>query len=439
MRNLFHEPIWFSAQLFQPPTFPQYKGKSKVDIVIAGAGITGLSAAYHLLRAGYSVALFEKEKIGSGATGASTGILNQELDLDLTKLIECGRAQYAGAIRKFSEDSIQAVEDFVKIHNLLCDFKRVSTLTLVRDKDTLSKIAEAVTLQQSIGFNVKFLTREELRGRLAVNAWGAREDVNDAVIDPYSFVQQLARLVKSNGGLIYENTPVISYHENGPGVEFVTPHGVINSAYGITAWGASPKNLGLSYPIRTTVIATEPLTNEKLKSLRWQNGESLLDTYRIYHYARRTGDNRILFGGEDAGINGHVANKDLETAGMLRKSLVSLFPQLSDIKITHVWSGVFEQTADDLPYIKKEGKCGRILMAGGYGGSGIALGFMFGKEISQLTKNTYSPLEELFGLKKRNLLFKLSSSRFIPNIFKKSAVSLYLKYLHFRDFIQYRT
>jgi len=55
--------------------FPALDRDAKVDVAIVGAGIAGISCAFHLQTAGYKVAVLEREEVGSSATGASSGIL----------------------------------------------------------------------------------------------------------------------------------------------------------------------------------------------------------------------------------------------------------------------------------------------------------------------------------------------------------------------------
>jgi glycine/D-amino acid oxidase-like deaminating enzyme len=63
-------PLWPVTE-----RFPRLERDSNVDVVIVGAGIAGISCAFHLQNAGYKVLVLEKDEVGVAATGASSGIL----------------------------------------------------------------------------------------------------------------------------------------------------------------------------------------------------------------------------------------------------------------------------------------------------------------------------------------------------------------------------
>ena len=57
------------------PVLPAISGDQKADVVIVGAGFTGLSAAYHLSQSGIDAIVVEAEDVGWGASGRNGGML----------------------------------------------------------------------------------------------------------------------------------------------------------------------------------------------------------------------------------------------------------------------------------------------------------------------------------------------------------------------------
>ena len=436
-KAIIHEPIWFSGQ--DPLSFPKHEGKTAVDVVVVGGGVTGLSAAYHLAKRGYSVALLEKNTIGSGATGASTGILNIEIDVDLAKFKKSRRLDRATAIREFSKEAIQYLDDFIHSKNIVCDFERTSMIKLVLKDCQRREVKSEVEFKQSLGFEIRFLNKEELQKRINVNALGALEELNDGIMNPYAFLRGLSLRLKEEGeSFIYESSPLISYRQNSSKIEVQTADGEITCSHLVVAAGASDHDRGMAYPVRDVVIATERVGKDIREQILWKARESILDTRWIYNYGRITPDGRILFGGTDVTVTrGGRASKEqeLKVARKLKLQLCTLFPQLKDIHITHVWSGTFGQTADDLPYCSVEGGVSKVIRVGGYGGSGLALGFLFGREIPNLIGDAPSPLLNLFGLDNRGFLFNVSKSKFIPKSLKYLGASIYIQHLKLRDFL----
>ena len=81
MRNV---PFWIDSAAIQK--FPRLRRNVNVDVVVVGAGITGITAAYLLKEAGSTVALIERERVASTDTGHTTAHLTYITDVQLQKL-----------------------------------------------------------------------------------------------------------------------------------------------------------------------------------------------------------------------------------------------------------------------------------------------------------------------------------------------------------------
>src|SRR6266516_4650241 len=95
MRNV---PFWIDSAPIQ--RFPRLQRNMKVDVVMVGAGVTGITTAYLLRKAGSTVALIERERVASIDTGHTTAHLTYITDVDLQKLV-----------RNFGKDHAQAAWD----------------------------------------------------------------------------------------------------------------------------------------------------------------------------------------------------------------------------------------------------------------------------------------------------------------------------------------
>ena len=83
MKNI---SFWIDSVPIQ--RFPRLQSNVKVDIVVIGAGITGVTAAYLLKQAGFTVALIERERVASIDTGHTTAHLTYVTDVQLHELAE---------------------------------------------------------------------------------------------------------------------------------------------------------------------------------------------------------------------------------------------------------------------------------------------------------------------------------------------------------------
>jgi glycine/D-amino acid oxidase-like deaminating enzyme len=127
----------------------------------------------------------------------------------------------------------------------------------------------------------------------------------------------------------------------------------------------------------TYVLATRPITRRERARIGVRD-VLLWDTERPYHYARWTGDRRLLLGGNDRPLVPRDRRKRAfaASAKQLREYFEKLLPALNDVEIEYAWEGLFATTPDGLPYIGSHRRYPRHLFALGYGGNGMTFGFL---------------------------------------------------------------
>ena len=175
---------------------------------------------------------------------------------------------------------------------------------------------------------------------------------------------------------------------DGVGVLVTTPLGRIRAAKVALATNAfKPLLKRISHyivPVYDYCMVTEPLTHTQLESIGWAGRQGMSDIPNQFHYYRLTEDNRILWGGYDTIYfwRGKV-NTELEsrpaTWAKLSGHFFSTFPQLADVKFTHVWGGVID-TCTRYSVFWGQAMQGRVAYAVGYTGLGVAAS-RFGGEV----------------------------------------------------------
>jgi gamma-glutamylputrescine oxidase len=129
-------------------------------------------------------------------------------------------------------------------------------------------------------------------------------------------------------------------------------------------------------PFRSAMVATEPLPPDLFARLM-PNGRSYSETRRMMRWFRRIGD-RMLFGGRGA-----FGKDDSESAFQaLETAMKQIFPQLTDKRISHRWSGLVAMTMDSLPQIGLINP--RTAFSVGYNGTGIAMSTLLGRHALDL-------------------------------------------------------
>src|SRR5690606_22594825 len=122
-RPITKEAVWSSAG--SSPSRAPLSGDIRADVVVIGAGITGLSTAYHLCRAGKKVVILEQWQVGKGTTGSSTGNLYAPIDERLSSILSKHGEDTLKAVAASRLAAVDFIEQRVQEFNIDCEFHRV--------------------------------------------------------------------------------------------------------------------------------------------------------------------------------------------------------------------------------------------------------------------------------------------------------------------------
>jgi len=356
-----------------------------VDVAVIGAGFTGLSAARALAMRGATVAVLEAHHAGWGASSRNGGMVLTGLKQPASALV--GRFGIGRARQLFDASlrSIDSVERIVREESIECDFNRCGHAEVAckpRHFDAMCK--EAELLATSFGHPVQIVGRGHLGTVIASDAYhGAVIDTASARIDPARFVFGLAGAAKRRGAVIVQDAPVTAIRKvKGAAYSLTTGRGELRATKVLVATGAYTG--ALSEPIArcviavgSYVIATERL-DESRPSALIPSGRMIFDSNNFLHYYRLTPDRRLLFGGRAAFFPADERTVR-DSAEILRKGMIGVFPQLRDARIDYAWGGTIDFAFDMLPHA---GVHEGLYYALGYAGHGVAMATYLGERIA---------------------------------------------------------
>jgi glycine/D-amino acid oxidase-like deaminating enzyme len=207
-------------------------------------------------------------------------------------------------------------------------------------------------------------------------------------VHPAKLAWGLAAAAERLGVELHEHSPAVRLRTTHDGVTIATRHGTVRAARAALATNAFPALLPalrlFTVPIYDYVLMTEPLSPEQLAAIGWTGRHGITDSGREFHYARKTADDRILFGGYDAIYHrGRAIREDQdqrpETFERLADHFFSTFPQLAGIRFTHRWGGAIDMSTQ-LVAFHGTARGGRVAYSAGYTGLGVAA-TRFGAEV----------------------------------------------------------
>src|SRR5579872_186702 len=363
--------------------------RSEVDVAIIGAGFTGLSAARALAKRGISVAVLEANSIGWGASSRNGGMVLTGMKLSVETLaarygMEATRGMYAASLA-----SIDLVEQIVSDEKIDCHFSRCGHLEVACKQVHFDSYARSVELiEREFGHHLNVIPRTELRVEIGSDIYfgGIVDDVS-AGVNPAQYVAGLARSALNAGAAIFENARVLRIagisRNGGSGFEVESSRGKLfaknvfvgTSGYTSDTTRALQKRI---IPIGSFIIATERLPDGIAQELSPRN-RMIFDSKHYLYYYRLTPDNRMLFGGR-AAFFPETSNTIQRSAEILRRGMVSVYPQLRETKVEYAWGGTLDFCFDTMPHA---GQMDGIYYAVGYAGHGVAMATYLGTQIAQ--------------------------------------------------------
>lgn len=353
-------------------------GDCTADVAIVGAGYTGLWTAHHLLRhdPALRVVVLEREIAGWGASGRNGGWCSALFPVSWSRLAKRYGDDASAQMREALRHEIDEIGIWCHAHDV--DFVKGGTLTLARG------VAQAARLRDSAGWVPADAVVERVR---ATGVDGGVFEPDCAAIHPGKLVRRLARTVEAQGAQIFEGTTVtrISPHTVTSNAGSVRANVVVRATEGYTC--ELPGSRRILAPVRSVVLATEPIGAAVWSEIGWSGRETLADDRHLIIYAQRSADDRIVLGGRGAPYRfGSRTSGDAgyaRTHDELERTLHELFPQTGSARITHRWGGVLGVPRDWMPAIGFDRTTG-LAAAGGYVGDGVAAAALAGRTLADL-------------------------------------------------------
>lgn len=205
------------------PIYPKLNDDIEVDTVVVGGGIAGISAAYLLKQAGQKVAVLEKEAIGSGTTGHTTGKVTSQHNLVYADLVDrLGRR----AAKVYAEANQTAVEEIKKLINkekIDCGWMAADNYVFTADKDRVKQFKKEARVAASLGLPASFETDSPLPFKIT----GAVRFTNQGHFSAQKYIEALAGKINGNGSYIFEQTKAESFHDGSPARVGANDHEVV--------------------------------------------------------------------------------------------------------------------------------------------------------------------------------------------------------------------
>lgn len=351
-----------------------------VDLCVIGAGLAGLSVALEAAQAGLSVAVLESGRIGWGASGHNLGTVTPGYGVPIGDLIARVGLDHASALWALTREGMEIVRARATEETMPGVALSDGALE-VSNVDIGDRLVERLqTLGVDFGSEVEGWPIDKVRDVLRTNRYFHGIHYPTAFqLDGRRYLRGLERLARQAGARIFEETPAVSIDFAGIRKRISTPNARLRASdivlAGSVHLGApSPRVAETLLPVWRTAALTAPLGEKLSEAIAFAG--SIADTDGVDHY-RIVGGDRLLWASGETTFD--VAPQRL--AGIIRRRIATLFPQLGQVEIAQTFGAAVGMTVHGMPQIG-ELRPG-LWVASGFGRQGLATTAIAGRLIAR--------------------------------------------------------
>ena len=383
----------FQKSLWQTTVNNGTEGKGNlptdiVDVVVVGAGITGLSTGLALRNAGMSCLVAEAKNVGFGTTGGTTAHINTILDLSYDRMISKFGEEDAKLVARGALEACERIREWAARHAPGCNWMERDAYLFAQDEKQAEELDKIVEGTKAVGLPADIVDQMPFPKPFVKAArFGGQ-----AQFHPTRYIHGLAAAFQAAGGVLVEGCRMLDVEPKDEALEVLTERGTVRARHLVYATHVPPGVNILHFrnaPYRSYVLAARLRVDAELPAALVYDME---DPYHYYRTEDVDGERLLIAGGCD-----HKTGHEEDTAKRFQELEAHVRSLYSVEAVTHQWSSQYFEPTDGLPYIGKLPMADdRILVATGFNGNGMTHGTLASIIITDLITKGSSPYEEVF-------------------------------------------
>jgi gamma-glutamylputrescine oxidase len=371
---------WYATTMVTAPDRPRLTLDLDVDVCVVGGGLAGLTIAREVARKGWSVAVIETKRVAWNASGRNCGFVVPGFGQSVERVVERVGLDHAKALWALSEAGVDHVRNAIRELNMPGVDPVDGWLDVSKSDNGDQLLALVSLLGQEFGTEVEGWPTERVRAVLKSESYFHAVHFPKAFhIHALNYALGLAAAAEQAGARIFENTPALQIDPAGVRKRVVTPAARVRSAHIVLAGSVHLGNLsdrvaGTLVPVTTYAAVTAPLGDRLAEAVTYRGAVS--DTRSADNHYRIVGGDRLMWAGGLSTWDGNPAG----FASRFARDIARVYPQLGNVSIDHVWSGLMGHSVHHMPQIGEVSP--GLWLASAFGGHGINTTAMAGELIA---------------------------------------------------------
>ena len=356
--------------------------RTEYDVVVIGAGYSGLAVAWGLARHGLSVLVLEERSIGYGASSRNGGMVGPSFHpLGMVALTRKYGEEKTKSIMRAGVDALEYCQELFEENQIDCDLQLTGRIRGARSKAHLdSMVAECARLNEAAGLAYEVIGPSEIHLHSGSDAYvGGVLYPMDGGLHPKRLVNALASRAEAAGAQICQQMPACRIERRGRGFRLSMSQAVLSAQQVVIATNGYsdsrvPAMNSRIVPIDVSVATTRHLGTDRVRAMSprlHMHGES----GRVFIWSRPSPDHtRFIFGGRISGTKSplHVQCEQIATA------VQRIYPDMLPTDLEFVWNGKIAYTSDHAPHLNE---IDGLWLIGGYCGSGVTRSLYFADKL----------------------------------------------------------
>lgn len=379
---IYSQPCGWNALLPNREARPPATGQLDVQYVVVGAGFTGMAAARRLcqLNPNASIVLLEASTVGEGSSARNSGFLTRE---EYPSKSSAPAIEQNKVLNGFNREAFDDLKQIIEDHQIACDFHTSGRIRAAATDDGANTLRTIQQALEATGHPTQTLDESKLHQLIGTSYYkfGVHTDTGH-LVQPAALIRGMLSALPQQVQ-VHENSPVLDLKRHGTRWLLKTSSAQITADQVIMATNPSVKFFGYLQDkvvtIHTYAGITERLKPSEIASFGSLQSWGVLPAHRLGTTVRRVGADRLL-------VRSLYAYENSLSESVVHDALHSRFhkryPELSHIRLEHVWGGVTALTLNGSPYVGclEPG----LYASAGCNGSGIVKGTALGSYMAEL-------------------------------------------------------